>query len=105
MIKDFIATISEKSERYANWLEVFGSTTAHIKTPYPTEVLLPGGPALIYHLDLEVLSPEQRARLINNLARRFDLSEEEVAKDLDSIGCPIRMEDVMVTVYHPQRWM
>jgi len=105
MNRDFTATISERSARYADWLEVFGDTTAHIKSPYPTGAMLPGGPALIYHLDLEALKPEQRARLIANLARRFDLPEEEVARDLDKIGCPIRIEDVTVIVSNPQRWM
>lgn len=105
MAKDFTATISSKSTRYQDWINVLGTDHVHVKSPIPHRAAAPGIPSgLFYHIDLELLSEEQRSRLIKHLATRFEVPEQEVAENLDTIGCPILDDDVTISVSHPQRW-
>lgn len=105
MSKDFTATIREGSAREQDWLDVFGANEVTLKSPLPHLASAPGVPkALFFDLDLAALTDEQRGRLIAHLAQRFQVPEQEVAQDLDQEGCPILDEDVVVTVYHPQKW-
>lgn len=105
-MSDFKATLYIESKRYSDWLEVFGASTIDLRSPFPEQVLLPDERvAYAYKLDLTVLTTEQRARLITKLARNFELSEEEVARNLDKIGCPILAEDLSIAIHNPAKWM
>lgn len=103
---DFIAIIRQGSPREQDWLQVLGSRKVELKAPFPQWKSAPGYPAaLFYEIDLGALKPDQRARLIVHIARRFQVPVEEVERDLDAVGCPILAEDVGVMVFHPQRWI
>jgi hypothetical protein len=105
MSKDFTATIREGCPRQQDWLTVLGTNEVVLKSPVPYLASAPGIPeALFFEMDLTALSGDQRARLITHLAQRFHVTEQEVARDLDQVGCPILAADVTVTVYHPQKW-
>lgn len=103
-MKDFVATISEKSSRYQEWLEVLGSNKVILKSPLPHRALLPHGNAMVFDMDLEALTSEQRGRLIAHLSRKFDVPLAEVERDLDTIGCPILASEITITIFHPQKW-
>lgn len=106
MAKDFTATISGKSERAESWRQVYGSETINIKSPIPTFANLPGiGDTQIYELDLDLLTTEQRAKLVNYIATKFDIPVAEVDRDLNILGCPILAEDITVTIHNPLKWI
>lgn len=101
MGKDFTVTVCNP-ERKAEWEAVLGTAAVHVRSPIPSRANLPGHPnVLIYELDLDLLSKEQRARVIAHLAARFDVPEDEVARDLDSVGVPILARDCVVSVKNP----
>jgi hypothetical protein len=104
MGKDFTVTITNE-ERAAEWEETLGTRTVHVKSPLPSMATLPGYPAaMIYELDLEMITPEQRERLVAHLAQKFGIPADEVAAQLDQHGVPILADDCTVMVRHPQRW-
>lgn len=104
-MKDFFATIFKGSPRYQEWLDVLGSTEAILKHPIPQVGQFPNGEHLFYEMDLEALTSEQRARLIQHLSKKFDVPASEVESQLDEVGCPILSDDVVVTVHYPQKWL
>lgn len=97
--------IRAESPRAADWLKVMGSREIAIKSPLPHLAILPDSRAWVFDMDLEALTPEQRARLIAHLAERFHLPVAEVEANLDQEGCPVLDEDVTVTISHPWRWI
>jgi len=102
MSKDFTATIKSESPRAEAWERVFGSYEIALRSPLPELASAPGVEAgLFYQLDSEELTEAQRSRLIHYIANRFHINPEEVAE----VGCPILAEDVMITIFHPQRWI
>jgi hypothetical protein len=106
MSHDFTATIREESERAADWTAVFGGCTIPIVSPIPQWASAPGVPAgLFYQVDMEAITPEQRARLVHHIAHTFQIAETEVDATLNEVGCPILADDVSVTVSNPQKWI
>ena len=106
MSQDFEATIRADSERAEIWRNVFGSETVCIKSFIPSVVSVPGiGKTTAYELDIKLLTAEQRRRLVVSLAERFGYSLTDIERDLDTIGCPILADDVVVTIRNPQRWI
>ncbi len=104
MTSDFMVTVS--GPRAADWEKVFGTTTVPVKSPNPHPASLPGKPfAMIYELDIEMITPEQRRRLVEHLASRFGLTEHEVERDIERQGVPLLAEDCSVAIHNPQRWM
>lgn len=66
---------------------------------------MPGkGRSLVYLLDLDLITPEQRQRLVEHISRKWGLPAAEVEADLDAYGVPILDEDCIVTIHNPQRW-
>lgn len=105
MSKDFVAHLTGDGERVAAWRSIFGDSQIYIRSPFSVLANLPGiGEAAIYELDLELLTAEQRQRLVNHIANKFNVPADEVERDLDTVGCPILAEDVFVAVHNPQRW-
>lgn len=105
MSKDFVAHLTGDGERVAAWRAVFGDSQIYIRSFFPTLANLPGiGEAAVYELDLALLTADQRQRLVNHIANKFNVPADEVDADLDMVGCPILAEDVFVAVHNPQRW-
>jgi|SRR5579862_565458 len=106
MSNEYIATIRETSERAVAWMRVFGGRMVPILSPIPVWAQAPGVEAgLFYQVDLTTLTPEQRTRMVQHIARTFSLSEAEVDATLDEVGCPLLADDVTVMVTSPQRWV
>ena len=104
MGKDFTVTVYNP-ERRAVWEDILGTATVHVKFPFPREANLPGHPnTLIYEVDLDFLTEEQRQRLIAYVAAKFGFSESEVAANLDSEGMPILAIDCVASVQNPEKW-
>lgn len=92
------ARISETSERYREWLKVFGTNQVpiiNIMIPNIANVL--GENREVYMLDLDKLSEDQLTRLKSHLSEKFNIPMEEVERDLPKIGVPILAEDVFVS--------
>lgn len=105
MAKDFTVTVTDPA-RAAEWEAVLGTARLHVRSPIPSRANLPGKPgAEIYLLDLELLTPEQRQRLVAHLAERFGLPVEFVEKNLDVQGVPILAEHCVVAISNPQKWL
>lgn len=106
MARDFVLTIHD-SERAAVAERVYGSPSVCVKSPFPQHASLPGfdTPQLVYELDLALLTPEQRERLVLYIAETFDYAPEEVRQSLDQEGFPILAEGTAVVIHNPQRWI
>ena len=105
MSKDFTATITN-TERAKDFEKVFGTATVYIESFIPTLAELPGlGSRNVYKLDMKLITPEQRSRLIDNLSYRFMLEYDEVVRLLAEHGVPILAEDCIIEVAHPQKWI
>ena len=106
MGKDFTVTI-HNLEREAEWREVLGTATVHVNLPFPHGGDLPGRPgAVMYELDVALLTPEQKRRLIEHLSQKFGEPRDFVARMIEGEhGVPILAEDCTLTVHNPQRWV
>jgi hypothetical protein len=105
MAEDFKITVNDP-EQAARFQAVFGRTTVKVKSPIPEIANLPGKPnTQIYLLDLDLITPEERARLVQNIAERFGLPLATIEAELDSHGVPILADHCTVTVNNPQRWL
>lgn len=105
--RDFTARISDHDpQRAATWRMVFQSDEVALRSPFPAFAMLPEGrgKTLIYDLDIEALTAEQRERLVLHISGRFNVSAEQVEAQLSVVGCPILAEDVTVVVERPWRW-
>lgn len=106
MGKDFTAMISGDSARARAWRDVFRDEVVYLQSPAPQEIVLPEiGQAFAYMLDVDLLTDEQRARLVQHLARKFRLDEGFVDEQIDAVGVPILARDVTVTIENPQKWV
>lgn len=105
-VSDFTARIDSDNERAVAWQIVFGGATVPLRSPIPHLARLPGrGEELVYLLDIEALTAEQRGRLVTHIANKFNIPAEEVDADLDTHGCPILAEHVTVSIANPWRWL
>ena len=109
-MKDFEATISDKSERKEEWEKILGCTTVPLQSPIPQKADLPGkGVKSIYLLDLDLMSDEQKDSLAKHIAAKFNVDESTVRRDIQSDnpthGVPILADDVIVTIHNPHKWL
>jgi hypothetical protein len=89
--------IAVDKDRAAMWQRIFGGIEAPVKSVVPGPAFLPGvGATMVYELDLSAITPEQRERLVKEIAGKFKLPEWEVDQTLDEIGCPILADDVVI---------
>lgn len=94
------ATLSETSPRAEAWRAIYGRLDGiPLQSVVPIAVHVPvKGDTLAYLLDLERITPDERQRLIAHLAASFNYSRETVEQNLDQMGVPILVEDVIVTL-------
>lgn len=94
------ATISESSERAADWQKVFGRLhDIPLKSPFPLAVNVPGKVGVMaYFLDLVALTDDERTRLIDHIAERFKLPRDQVVIEIGAAGVPILANDVFVLI-------
>jgi hypothetical protein len=105
MSKDFTVTVINP-ERVASFEAVFGSATVYVKSPIPEYADLPGlGQRRVYKLDMALLTPEQRDRLVAYLSDQFRLGPVEANRLLDERGMPILASDCVVSIANPQKWV
>lgn len=92
-------SIRDDSPRAADWQKVFGRTTQIPITSWlPTHANLPVGRGVeVYMLDLDRITPDERQRLIEHLAGRFDIPRTQIEEVLDQ-GCPLLADDVIVAI-------
>lgn len=113
---DFWASLRTDTTRYQDWMAVFGedavlssgSVQVPITTPIPERVILPIGERHVYFLKLAVLTDAQRDRLKTHLCNRFGVARAELEAEFARTPgheVPIVAEDLMIAVYHPQKWL
>lgn len=105
MGKDFEVVIND-SERKKNFMEVFGTNYVKIKSPIPQWITIRNGETtLAYFLDLDLITEEERERLIKNIHKRFPNEPIEFIRvNLDKIGVPILKESCSLIIKNPQKW-
>lgn len=104
MGKDFEVTIYDE-ERKKNFIEVFGTNTFKVKSPIPQRIIRPDETeGLAYFLDLDLITKEEREKLIKNISERFNQSIDFVRENLDKMGVPILKENCSLIIKNPQRW-
>ncbi|MGJ3241131.1 MAG: hypothetical protein ACFE0Q_20645 [Anaerolineae bacterium] len=103
---DFTVTIYDTSDRADMWFRIFGNLTVPVQSFIPHCATLPGfdEPQRVYMLKLDAISDEERERLIDEIAQKFNADRETVATVLASDGMPILASDCIITVHNPQRW-
>ena len=114
---DFWGTLDASSDRYRDWLHVFGADAltyregggvrVPITTPIPEQVRLPIGVQTVYFVKLALLDEAQLERLKSHLCERFEVSRAELEAEFARTPgreVPILGRDLSVTVYNPQRW-
>jgi hypothetical protein len=90
---DITATLSPASSRYWAWYAVFGTNQVALVQPPDAPDAKTG---MFYSLDVSALDAGQRKRLIVYVARLFKMTVQDAAATLDSGGCPILAEDVII---------
>jgi len=105
MAKDFTVTVY--GERGEEFEKLFGTRTVNVRSPFPVLANLGGNPVpeSVYMLDLELLTNEQRAKLVQHIAEKFSANPSDVSHFLDEEGLPIKASDTVVTVTNPQKWL
>ena len=104
MSKDF-SVIVHNPKRVEDWMKVFGTNILYVKSPFSSLADLPGHPnTLVYMLDLDQYSDEQRQRLVQHIADRFHIEPSVVESELEATGVPILAEDCTCSIRNPQRW-
>jgi len=106
MGKDFEIIISEKSERYNNFMAVYGTNIIKVISPFPELVSLPDSkePVLAYFLDLDLITETQRENLICHISEKFQQSRKVVEDNLEKIGMPILAKDCTLVINNPQKY-
>jgi len=99
MARDFTATVYAGDRREV-FERVFGTATVPVMSPFPHLAGLPGfdEPQLIYELDLERVTMEQRGRLVAYLVEKFGVDEWEAEAGLESEGVPILASDCVASL-------
>lgn len=95
MIQPFIrVSVTNPPERVRQFVEVFGTNTVPVKGIIPVSANLPDfeTPVPVYLLDLDKITPEQRARLVDQMVERFKEHPDEIREALNTEGMPIIAE-------------
>ncbi len=99
-------TVTVTGERAAEWVKVFGSATVPVQSPFPVTASVQNEITLVYMLAIDQLTPDQRGKLIDHLATKFNLHAAEVSLEIDRVGVPILYNDtVMQSDSNPLAWI
>ena len=106
MGKDFTVKINHPQQRL-EWLEMFGTTSIHVKSIFPefAEVMGFDEPQPVYYVDLKLLTPNQRQRLIRHLSSRFNLPVGQVKRQLQQQNVPIPAAGCTLIIKNPHKWL
>ena len=91
--------------RAAEWEAIFGTATICVQSPVAVFANVMGEEQLVYFLDLDTLTPNEFARLVEHLAGKFDLPADELPDLICTHGVPILAADCVVVVLNPARWI
>ena len=86
-------------ERKKLFAEVFKDGKVPIRCPIPQGRMKHkklDKPTAFFEMAIERLTKDQKERLIKQMARIFELSEDEVKKELPNHGCPVRSDSEVV---------
>jgi len=98
MSRDIQCTITDR-ERARLFVQVFGTPTVYLKDAVGEIANLPGlGERHVYKLDMDEVTPDEKMRLAEAIAARFNLLLEEVLYMLDTDGVPILAEHCVLTL-------
>lgn len=88
--------IATNPDSVSMWRRVFGINEAPITSVVPQPAYIPGkGEELVYWLDMEAISEDQRERLVQVIAKKFNVAEFVVMQELEETGLPILAEHVV----------
>ena len=92
--------------RVEEFTEIFGGPVVPVKSPIPSWELLGENKdeRLVYMLDFRALDAEQKARLVEHLAAKFDAPAYQVLAQLNKDGLPIIAGNTIVNIKNPERW-
>lgn len=104
-MSDFIVTVGE--DRRAEFLDVFGTESVPVVSPYPLFALLDGAedPVAVYILAYGELDEDQRTRLIQHLAQKFGGEEADIQAEIAARGMPIKAAGTSLSILHPLKYM
>lgn len=96
------ATLNPRSPQYDLWRQILGSDVVPLRSAKSFRADL-GVPAKeeqveLYQLDVWSLSPGQRERLAQYVVEQFHFPREEVDRELEQRGFPIRADEVIVKI-------
>lgn len=106
MPEDFTVTLTDPTQAL-NWLTILNTKTIPV-TSWTPEWSIPLGleePQLTYRLDLALLTPRQRQRLVQTLADRFSQTIAVVEQQIDEHGVAIPAEACQVNIKNPHLWL
>lgn len=85
------------------WESMLGSRSVPVKGWLPERARLPGfnQPQLVYMLDLDAFTDEQRETLAREVGGKFGLSIEEARRELEEHGMPVLAEGCTVSTDTP----
>lgn len=94
-----MASIRDGTPRAEDWKRVFGDRWVPIMGPMAVTMDLGDGPKRYLKVAVKSLSKEQRARIVEHISSKFDISPDEVNEGLDSdYGLPILEDDVTISM-------
>ena len=83
----FIIFQDHRQELYT---PIFGGDTVPVKSIIPEMALLLNEHHLVYYLDIDAITKQQKNQLILTLARKFDIPYNQLKREMDTDGCPIK---------------
>ena len=89
-------------ERRKKFIEVFGTDTVPIVSPYPRWIKYGNSIFPAYFLNLDLIRPEHKENLIKYIVKEFKLDEKFVRENLPVMGLPIKAENCIIWTRNPQ---
>lgn len=90
-------TISDP-DRAKFFIEFFGNNTVPVKSMF---MCRDQSGRDFYELDPSIITPELRPKIIEHIAKDFDLDIKFVEDNFDKIGIPILAKDCGITIHSP----
>jgi hypothetical protein len=92
------STLNPQGPNYEDWLKILGTGAVPLISPRWRLAEVAGEKNVpIFLLNIRGLTLSQRARMVNSLAQRYNLSISEVETEIAKTGIPIRTADVIVS--------